>query len=173
MQPNSGRGGLGYRLIGAMKLLSALCLLAAGVGVFRLLNKDLGEVLEHYASRLHLDPENQLIRSTASQLAGIDRKHLMALGAGTFFYAALEGLEGIGLILKRRWAEYLTILATALLLPLEIYEIAHKFTPLRVAVLLINLAVLAYLIWKLYQDRTTESGLDAAKNPTIAPSTSR
>ena len=73
------------------------------------------------------------------------------LGVGTFFYAGLEGLEGIGLLLRRRWAEYLTVVATGLLLPLEFYEIARKPTGLRVAVLLANLAVLAYLIVKLIQ----------------------
>jgi uncharacterized membrane protein (DUF2068 family) len=159
-----GDGGLGYRVIGALKLATALLLAAAGFGIFRLLNKDLGEVLEQFASRLHLDPENRLIRSAASRLAGIDRRHLEALGAGTFFYAGLEGLEGVGLSLRRRWAEYLTVVATGLLLPPEVYEIAREPHALRVAVLLANLAILAYLIGKLWRDRASQAvGRDAAK----------
>ena len=54
-----GRGNLGYLIIGASKLASALLLGAAGFGIFRLLNRDLGEALQHLASRLHLDPENR------------------------------------------------------------------------------------------------------------------
>jgi uncharacterized membrane protein (DUF2068 family) len=143
--------GLGFWIIGAMKLVSALLLGVAGFGIFRLLDRDLGEALEHFASRLHLDPENRLVHEVVYRAAGIDRTHLKALGAGTFFYAALEGLEGVGLVLRRRWAEYLTVIATGLLLPLELYEIARKPTALRVAVLLANLVILAYLIVKLIQ----------------------
>jgi uncharacterized membrane protein (DUF2068 family) len=73
------------------------------------------------------------------------------LGAGTFFYAVLEGAEGIGLLLRRRWAEYLTVVATGLLMPLEVYEIAQKPNAVRVAVLVVNFGILVYLIAKLVQ----------------------
>ncbi len=136
-----------------MKLASALLLGATGFGIFRLLDKDLGEALEQFASRLHLDPENRLVHETIYRVAGIYRTHLKALGVGTFFYAALEGLEGVGLLLCRRWAEYLTVVATGLLVPLEVYEIARKPHAVRIAVLLVNLGILAYLIWRLWTDR--------------------
>ncbi len=151
--PPSGHDVLGFRVIGALKLAGALLLFAAGFGIFRLLNKDLGEVLEHYVSRLHLDPENRLVHGAIARLAGIDRAHLKAIGAGTFFYALLELVEGAGLLLQRRWAGYLTVIATGLLLPLEVYEIARKANAVRVAVLLANLVILAYLIVKLRQER--------------------
>jgi uncharacterized membrane protein (DUF2068 family) len=151
VQRTGGESSLGFRLIGTMKLASALLLAAAGFGIFRLLNRDLGDVLEHFASRLHLDPENRLIQELVYRASGIDREHLTLLGAGTFFYAVLEGAEGIGLLLRRRWAEYLTVVATGLLMPLEVYEIAQKPNGLRVAVLVVNVAVLVYLIAKLVQ----------------------
>jgi uncharacterized membrane protein (DUF2068 family) len=68
---------------------------------------------------------------------------------GTFFYALLHLVEGTGLVLRRRWAEYLTVVATGSLLPLEFYEIARKFSVLRVGVLAINLAIVAYVIARL------------------------
>jgi uncharacterized membrane protein (DUF2068 family) len=61
-------------------------------------------------------------------------------------YAVLEGLEAVGLWRGRRWAEYLTFVATALLLIPELYELAHTVTPLKVVALVINLAVVAYLL---------------------------
>ncbi len=158
---------LGYRIIGGLKLASALLLAAAGFGIFRLLDKDLGEALEQFASRLHLDPENRLVHETIYRVSGIDRAHLKALGAGTFSYAVLEGLEGVGLLLRRRWAEYLTVVATGLLLPLELYEVARKPNALRVAVLLANLAILAYLIVKLVQRRRSQDAEDVA--PALNP----
>jgi hypothetical protein len=59
----------------------------------------------------------------------------------------LEGIEAIGLWLTKRWAEYLTFIATTLLLPLEIYEIIHKGTALKVIGFIINLAVVIYLLF--------------------------
>ena len=61
-------------------------------------------------------------------------------------YAALEGAEAVGLWLLKRWAEYLTFVATTLLLPLEVYELSHKFSPLKIITLIVNLAVVVYLL---------------------------
>lgn len=149
MSSPSERGTWGLRFIGAMKLATALTLGAAGFGIFRLMNRDLGDVVEHFALRLHLDPDNYLVHAVINRIGGIDRTQLEAIGAGTVFYGLLESFEGVGLLLRRRWAEYLTVLATVLLLPLELYEIAHQVDWFRVAVLLANLAVLAYLVVKL------------------------
>jgi uncharacterized membrane protein (DUF2068 family) len=71
---------------------------------------------------------------------------LHGVGAVLFAYAALEGAEAVGLWLQRRWAEYLTFIATALLLPLEIYELTETVSPFKVTALLINLAIIAYLV---------------------------
>jgi uncharacterized membrane protein (DUF2068 family) len=77
----------------------------------------------------------------------------------------------VGLLLKRRWAEYLTVLATVLLLPLEFYELAHKVNLFRVMVLLANLAILAYLIFKLRRhSRRTMKGEAATASHSRADS---
>src|SRR4051794_36055402 len=100
-----------------MKLAEVLLVVAAGFGLFRLVNRDVGATLEGFALRLHLDPENRLVHAAISRAAGIDQAHLKALEVGTFFYAALKAVEGVGLFLRRRWAGYLTVVATGLLLP--------------------------------------------------------
>jgi uncharacterized membrane protein (DUF2068 family) len=148
----------GYRLIGALKLATALLLAAAGLGIFRLLHTDLGTALEHYASRLRLDPENRLVQETIGRVSGLDEAHLKAIGAGTFFYAVLETIEGVGLLLRRHWAASLTVIATALLLPPELYEIYRKVSVMRVSVLIANLVILGYLIFKLGQERRERAG---------------
>lgn len=73
---------------------------------------------------------------------------LQEAGVALLVYALLEGVEAVGLWYARRWAEYLTFLATTILLPLEIYEIIHKGTPLKVIGFIINLAVVIYLLYK-------------------------
>ena len=62
-------------------------------------------------------------------------------------YALVEGLEAFGLWYQRRWAEYLTFLVTTSLLPLEIYELAHSLSPLKLLTFVINVAVVAYLLF--------------------------
>src|SRR5262245_50253299 len=111
MNPAAEPSLWGLRRTAASNLAGALLPGAAGLGVFRLMNRDVGEFMEHLASRLHLDPENRLVHEVIYRVAGIDRAHLKAIGAGTLFYAVLELVEGVGLLLRRRWAEYLTIVA--------------------------------------------------------------
>jgi uncharacterized membrane protein (DUF2068 family) len=82
-------------------------------------------------------------------------RHLFSIRHGTLIkigflvsaYALLEGAEALGLWWQKRWAEYLTFLATAALLPLELYELAHTVSPLKLLTLAINLAVVAYLLF--------------------------
>lgn len=72
---------------------------------------------------------------------------LLELGIALLAYAALEGVEAVGLWLTKRWAEYLTFLATSILLPFEVYEIVHAVTALKVIGFIINLAVVIYLLF--------------------------
>jgi uncharacterized membrane protein (DUF2068 family) len=71
--------------------------------------------------------------------------HLLAIGV--LAYAALEGIEAIGLWFQKRWAEYLTFVATTVFLPLEVYELLNRLTPTKVIALIINLAVVIYLLF--------------------------
>jgi uncharacterized membrane protein (DUF2068 family) len=80
------------------------------------------------------------------RLFSVEHGTLVKIGAVVLAYAVLEGLEAVGLWLMRRWAEYLTFIATTLLLPLEIYELTHKVSPLKIVTLLLNIAVVVYLL---------------------------
>jgi uncharacterized membrane protein (DUF2068 family) len=71
---------------------------------------------------------------------------LNLVGFGVLAYALLEGVEAVGLWLQKRWAEYLTLIATAVFIPLEVYEIVHKGSPLKVLALIVNVAIVVYLL---------------------------
>jgi uncharacterized membrane protein (DUF2068 family) len=73
--------------------------------------------------------------------------HLHQLAFALLVYGAVEGIEAVGLWYQRRWAEYLTFIVTASLLPLEVYEIAHRSTPFKIVAFIINVAVVVYLLF--------------------------
>jgi uncharacterized membrane protein (DUF2068 family) len=79
------------------------------------------------------------------QLFTLKSSTLHVLGVGLFLYAAVEGAEAVGLWLQRRWAEYLTFIATAVFLPLEIFELSEGLSPFKLTALAINLAIVIYL----------------------------
>jgi uncharacterized membrane protein (DUF2068 family) len=79
-------------------------------------------------------------------LFSIDSGTLTKIGFVVALYAALEGLEAVGLWLQKRWAEYLAFIATTALMPLEIYELTRRFSAFKIVTLIINLAVVIYLL---------------------------
>lgn len=151
---------LGFRIIGGFKVAGSVLLFTAGVGLFKLMNKDVASTLEDIAETWRLDPHNHYIDSFISWAGRFDRNNLKAIGFGTFFYATLHAVEGLGLVFERRWAGYLTVVVTGALIPLEIWEVIRKASPTRLTVLAVNLAVLVYVIWKLVQEhRVTRADL--------------
>jgi uncharacterized membrane protein (DUF2068 family) len=80
-------------------------------------------------------------------LFSIETGTLTKIGLVVLAYAVLEGVEAVGLWYQRRWAEYLTLIATAAFLPLEVYELTRTLSPLKLITLIINLAVVLYLLF--------------------------
>ena len=84
---------------------------------------------------------------------GIEPKQLKEISAGTFFYSSLLLTEGIGLLLRKRGAEYFTVISTGVFIPLEVYEIFHRFTWVKVWVLIVNVAIVWYLVRRIQSTR--------------------
>jgi len=141
--------GRGLRVIAAFKLLKACALIALGVGALKLLHKDVAAIAEHWINVFQVDPRNHFIDLLLTKLANVDDRRLKELSIGTFIYAGIFLVEGVGLALQKRWAEYFTIITTSSLLPIEIYELARRVSIGRILALLVNLAVVAYLIFEL------------------------
>jgi uncharacterized membrane protein (DUF2068 family) len=137
---------IGFELIGAYKLISGLVALALGIWACCFLNHDPEGSLNRVLLRAGLDPHNHVIHSAVSAVTRVDRKHLHAIEAGTFAYAILHFIEGIGLILGRDWAGYLVVFATSSLIPFEIFEIWRKLNFLRIALLCLNVAIVIFLV---------------------------
>ncbi|HEY6392257.1 MAG TPA: DUF2127 domain-containing protein [Bryobacteraceae bacterium] len=133
-------------LIALFKLVKGLLLIGAGIGALKLLHHDVAETITGWADALRVDPDNRFIHALLTRALKLSPAQLKAASAGTFIYAALLLTEGIGLLLRKRWAEYFTIITTAGLIPLELYELAKHITAAKIAILIVNIAIVAYLV---------------------------
>jgi uncharacterized membrane protein (DUF2068 family) len=133
-------------LIGAFKLLKGLLLAAVGVGALGLLHRDIADTFAPLVAHLHVDPESRYLGRALTALWALDDRALKRISAGTFFYAALLLTEGVGLLWRRRWAEYFTVLVTGSFIPLELYELTRRFTAPRLILIAVNVAVVGYLV---------------------------
>jgi len=104
---------------------------------------------QRWVAALASSNDRSAVQHVLALVAGLSPRRLEALGVGAFLYALLFTIEGVGLWRGRRWAEYLTVIATLSLVPLELFELLRAVTPARVAALVVNLAVVAYLIGRM------------------------
>lgn len=132
-------------LIGLFKLVKALLLVLVGIGAIKFLHKDLAAAVMHWVQLLRIDPDNALVHPILAKIFRVTPKQLRELSVGTFLYAGLFMTEGLGLLLRKRWAEYFTIFTTGGLIPLEIYEMSRHFTVAKVVVTLVNILIVWYL----------------------------
>jgi uncharacterized membrane protein (DUF2068 family) len=142
------------RLIAVFKFLKAGLLIALGVGVFRLVHKDLGSVIEHWCEAMRLDPGSHFVNLALEKAAHVRPEQVKKLGFGSFLYAGLFLAEGTGLWLRKRWGEWLTVIITSSLVPVEIYEIYRRPSYVKVVVLALNVAIVVYLIYHIRSPRS-------------------
>ncbi len=146
-------------VIAAFKLGKACLLFVVAFGFHHLRHGDIETIIDGWARAVRIDPENTIAHDLISKMTGLPRYRLHELGIGTFFYGLMFGVEGMGLLLKQRWAEYMTVITTTTFLPLEIYELI--FRPQRkitkAILLVLNVAILLYLVWNLMRQRAKKS----------------
>ena len=148
-QPPKHRRQRGLLLVGLYKVTEALLTGALGVGALRLVHHDIGSVVLRVTDALRIDPESRVVGMLLDRADLIGGHQLREFSLFTFAYALLHLVEGTGLVLEKTWAEYFTVVLTMMGLPWESYELIRRFTWLKVGLLLVNLAVLIYLVWVL------------------------
>lgn len=161
----NGRGLSAYErllmVIGAAKVAEALLFVLLGVGVVRLLQQGVVDELTRLIVALRFDPEGRVASAVLNHAALMSPHRLKEISAVAFAHAALDLLEGVGLILTKVWAEFVTVAVSGFFLPLEFYSLARHVTWVRVTITLINVAVVAYLGFHLlmrYRARKAKRG---------------
>jgi uncharacterized membrane protein (DUF2068 family) len=128
-------------LIGVFKLVKALLLIAVGIGAIKFLHKDVVSTVMHWTQVLRVDPDNRFVHGLLVRIFRVTPTQLKEVSLGTFLYAGLFATEGLGLLLRKRWAEYFTIVTTSALIPLESLELARHFTVTKLVVASVNVLI--------------------------------
>jgi uncharacterized membrane protein (DUF2068 family) len=140
-------------LIGVFKLVKTVILLALGVAAF---TGAPGQILHVVARLTHwtgIFSGREVVQRALAKVLSLDEHTIHRLGVASFCYAVVFATEGTGLLLKRRWAEWFTVVVTGSFVPIEVYELAHRPGLGKVAALLLNVAIVAYLAWRLRAER--------------------
>jgi uncharacterized membrane protein (DUF2068 family) len=135
--------------IAAERAFRAVVLITVGLVLVTHPHANWAEEITRFARRLGLDPNNNWVRKLTERVRAIGSDRDVLFGVLALAYGALEGVEAYGLWKQRRWAEWLTVFATSLLLIPEIWELTKSATPIKVGVLLVNLLVVGYLLRRL------------------------
>jgi uncharacterized membrane protein (DUF2068 family) len=143
------------RLIAVFRLAKSALLIGVGMSAVHLLHKDVGRLAEHWVKVLGLDPGNRYVERALQKAGNLTPGNIRGVGVGSFIYAGLFLTEGIGLWLLKPWAVWLSVVITTSLVPVEIYEIYRHPSLLKTVVLILNIAVVGYLVWRIRRERTT------------------
>ena len=144
------------RLLAAERAIRGVGLLALAilVFVFRRSRSDLQSsfntslpLIRQLADQVGWNLADSKILRTINDVFSLSEKSLIWIAIALLAYAGLQFVEAVGLWLVKRWGEYFAVVATSIFLPLEVYELTEKVTWLRVVLLLVNIAAVAWLIW--------------------------
>jgi uncharacterized membrane protein (DUF2068 family) len=148
------------RLIGAAKLAKGIVLLAVGIGALAMLDHNHAEHVRGW-----VDHGNEHVRSAFNRL---DSHKIKEIGAGSLLYALLFLVEGYGLLRRRVWGEYLTIVITTSFVPLEVYELIQNKSTSKLILLIANIAIVVYLVVRRWQAHREKHGQQLRRAPATA-----
>jgi len=142
--------------IAAERSFRALVLIAVGIALLSHPHADWASEITRLAQKLGLNPNDNWVQKILHEVKKVNADHNVLFGLLALAYGALESVEAYGLFHRRRWAEWLTVLATSLFLIPEAWALTKSVTPLKLGGLLVNLLIVGYLLWRLRRSRARE-----------------
>jgi uncharacterized membrane protein (DUF2068 family) len=143
----------GLRAVAVCEGAKGILVLAVGLGLLGFIHRDLQQLAEDVVRHLHLNPSARYPRVFLMVASRFDGVQLWAVAVGALVYSGLRFLEAVGLWKDRNWAKWLGAISGGIYIPVEIYEAARKATATRLVLFALNVAVVAYLLWNLWQKR--------------------
>lgn len=128
------------------KLLLGIVFAAISFGAISLIDdKEMEMFTRHLLALFNVDIQKAYLQELVEWLTNVKDETIIGISAGMFILGTLNFAEAYGLHKRRRWAEWLTVIATSLFIPLELYEVVQEQTPFRIGALFINVAIVYYL----------------------------
>jgi uncharacterized membrane protein (DUF2068 family) len=140
-------------LIGVFKLFKAALLIAFGIAGLVAAPSHLAHRARHAIAWMGISPGRHTLSHLLGKLGSFDGDTARKLAVASLCYAAVFLVEGVGLLSKQRWAEWLTVVVTASFIPIEIYESVEHFGTGKIVALVLNLAIVIYLVWRRLEAR--------------------
>jgi uncharacterized membrane protein (DUF2068 family) len=137
------------RVIAVYKALKAIGLLLVSAAAFGLVREARFDAFTGWIMQLPIHHGHGFLAQLIDRMLELGPRKFIAIGAAAGIYATVFAVEGWGLWRGKRWAEYLTVIVTASLIPLEVWEIVRQFTWLKVLAIAVNVAIVWYLIYLL------------------------
>lgn len=131
--------------IAIFKLGKGIFFLLLALGIYTLSDNNLPNEFRAFIQWFKLDPGHEFFQRVMLRLSRITEKNMLWVAGGTLAYATIALLEGIGLLLRFRWAAFLTIAEGAFFIPIELNELSHEITFGLLAILAINILIVVYL----------------------------
>jgi uncharacterized membrane protein (DUF2068 family) len=145
------RRDVGFIIIAIFKLVKGALLLAFGLGALSLIHRDAAQVIHHWAHVFQVDTDSKFVQYWLVEVGLVRQRDLALIVTTSLLYSGLLTTEGVGLLMEKVWAEYLTSIITTSFIPIEIYALVRHATPARISLLLFNVLVVAYLVFRLGQ----------------------
>lgn len=145
--------GKSVRVVAIFEFVKGMLVLAAGFGALAFLHRDAHALATELVGHFHLNPEHRYVDIFLRAAAQVTDKTLWLWAGFAAAYATFRFVEGYGLWYERPWAEWLALLSGGIYLPVEIYELVHKVTWVRISVLVANIAVVALMAAVLWRRR--------------------
>ena len=143
----------GLRIVAIFEAFKGGIVFLVGFGMLSFLGRDAEDFAERLVNRLHLDPAHHYPAIFIQTMADLTNTRLWLIAAFAAVYAAVRFAESYGLWHGRRWAEWFAALSGAIYVPLEIYELIRRASWLKFGTLIVNVIVVAYMVWLLTETR--------------------
>ena len=157
----------GLRVVAVFEGAKGGLVLVTGFGLLAFLHRGLHDAAEELVRHLHLNPARHYPRIFLDAAAHVTDTQLRLLALSAFLYTLVRFVEAFGLWRRKHWAAWLGVLSGGVYLPVELFEAAHRFSWVKLGILSVNLAIVAYLAYEL----TTHGRLP--RNPSLPGSPRR
>ena len=155
--------------LAVVEAFKGLLVLVVGLGLLALIHRNIEDQAEDIVRFLHMNPARHIPRVFIETAAHLNNPRLWLLSVAAFGYAAVKSVEAFGLWFDRAWAEWFAVVSVAVFIPMEIYELLKRPTPLRGIVLAINIGIVAYLSCLVYLRMRRRASVAAEEIPEGIP----